>query len=80
MNFTTSVRIDRLSDEEGGPITGYNADIKIDCSDCGIPFSFIGLARGYSPLEPMVGVGDTELRVPITPGTNIDPRLIEAKA
>lgn len=44
MNFKADVNVGRLSHEDGGPITGYTADVKINCADCGLAFRFIGLA------------------------------------
>lgn len=41
-NFECSASIGRLSRDGGGPITGYTADIKVKCLDCGLPFRFVG--------------------------------------
>lgn len=66
-NFMTKAGIHRLSDTEGGPITGYTADIKISCTECGLPFRFRGLAAGSHFAEPRVSVDGTELRAPLEP-------------
>lgn len=68
-NFTASVSVARLSEEDGGVITGYSADLKICCADCGLPFQFIGVPNGYSPFEPKASIDNEELRLPITPST-----------
>lgn len=65
--FMTKARIGRLSDVEGGPITGYTAEIHIECSECGLQFRFIGKKFGSSPFEPMLSADGLELRAPIEP-------------
>ena len=65
MNFKCSANIARLSHVEGGPITGYDAEIHINCVDCGLPFRFMGLAAGSHFAEPRVSVDGTELRAPL---------------
>jgi hypothetical protein len=65
--FRCAANIGRLSDHDGGVITGYVADLKIECADCGLPFRFIGLAAGNHHSEPRVSIDGTELRAPIEP-------------
>lgn len=72
MSFQTHARIGRLSDTEGGPVTGYTADIKIECVDCGLPFRFRGLAAGSHYAEPRVSVDGTELRAPLEPAYTVE--------
>ena len=67
MNFSAQVNVGRLSENEGGHITGYAADIRIKCAECGLPFRFMGLECGNSRYEPKVSVDATELRAPIEP-------------
>ena len=71
MNFTAGTKVGRLH-EEGNPdkITGYTLDVIVNCSDCGLPFEFIGIPGGYSPAQPMVNFDATELRAPIKPSTD----------
>lgn len=66
-NFRASVRVGRLSENEGGPITGFEADVTVACSDCGLPFRFIGVAAGNHYAEPRCSVDGLELRAPIEP-------------
>lgn len=69
-NFAVQVDIARIEDEEK-PFSlpkHFFADIKIECADCGLPFSFIGVPSGCSPLQPMVSPTGVELRAPIQPG------------
>jgi hypothetical protein len=67
MNFVVNANVARLTDTEGGPVTGFDAAIKINCTDCNMPFQFIGLQKGSSFAEPMTSVDGTELRAPIVP-------------
>lgn len=69
-NFEAYANVARLSHDDGGPVTGYSADIGIRCADCGVPFRFNGLPAGASHVEPRVSVDGTELRAPIEPATH----------
>lgn len=66
-SFRCTAKIGRLSRHEGGPITGYTADVSIACAECGLPFRFIGLSAGNHYHEPRVSIDGTELRAPIEP-------------
>lgn len=67
--FLANVDVSRLSHDEGGPIDGYSACITIKCSQCDLPFSFLGdYPAGVHYLNPMVNIDATELRAPIGPG------------
>lgn len=67
MNFKAEVNVGRLSQEEGGPITHYCADIIVSCVECNQPFEFIGLPIGASGYHPTVSFDGTQLRAPIMP-------------
>ena len=66
-DFKCYTTVNRLTEDEGGPVKGYNVDININCADCGTPFEFIGLKAGYSPTGPRVSFDGVELRAPIAP-------------
>lgn len=51
MRFRSQANVFRLSEIEGGPITGYTAEIKIACDDCGLPFRF-RVVSVFKPLCP----------------------------
>lgn len=70
MNFLAAVNVGRLSEDEGGVVTGFTADIRIKCAACGLPFRFVGLAAGNHHSEPRVSIDGTELRAPIEPATH----------
>jgi hypothetical protein len=65
--FEAMTRVARLTEEGSDKVTGFSADIRIHCSQCGTPFEFIGVPGGYHPGHPMVSFDGTELRAPIRP-------------
>ena len=69
-SFACQANIGRLSDEEGGPITGYVADITVKCADCGLGFRFVGIPAGNHHSEPRVSIDGLKLRAPIEPATH----------
>jgi hypothetical protein len=68
-NFAAAVEVNRLAEVEGGPVTGYSADITVRCADCDEPFRWIGCPAGLSPAQPMVSVDEATLRAPIRPAS-----------
>jgi hypothetical protein len=68
--FSASVAVGRLSEAEGGPITGFSASVNVKCDGCGLPFRFIGLEAGNHHAEPRVSIDGTELRAPIEPASH----------
>lgn len=69
-NFKVTANIMRLSHEEGGPVNGFSADVSVKCTDCGLPFRFVGLPAGSHFAEPRVSPDGLELRAPIEPATH----------
>lgn len=69
-SFHCQANVTRLSSVEDGPITGYTVGIEITCTECGIPFRFIGLPAGNSFQQPMVSIDGTELRAPLEPAAH----------
>lgn len=59
-NFTANVAVNRLEDSGR-----FNADIKINCAQCGTPFRFLGLPVGLDPNGACVSVDGTEARLAI---------------
>lgn len=66
-NFKSLVRVGRLTEGGDGPVTGYSADVRIECTDCGLAFRFRGKDYGSSPDRPMLSADGLELRAPIEP-------------
>lgn len=67
LRFIGQVNVYRLSDVEGGPITGFTTGIEVKCADCGVPFRFKGAPFGSHPAEPRLRADGEELRAPIEP-------------
>ena len=65
--FKSKVVVHRLTEGEGGPVTGYTADIHIECAQCGVAFRFRGSQYGSSYHEPRLSADGLELRAPIEP-------------
>lgn len=69
-NFDVLACINRLTKTDDDPtVTGYSAEIKVTCRDCGEPFRWTGLDAGLSPAHPMCNVDETTLRAPIRPAS-----------
>lgn len=67
--FRASVTVKRLTAVEGGPATGYEADVAITCQTCGTQFSFLGdLPAGSFARIPHVNADSTVLHAPLIPG------------
>ena len=78
-SFKADVRVARLSDVDGGPVTGYTCDLAVRCATCGMPFRFIGVpptlrlggngtyVADLKPDGPRTSYDATELRAPIEP-------------
>lgn len=67
--FTSYVAVNRLTSGDDGPVTGYAADIRISCAQCGEPFRFVGVPVGLTPDRPMCSMDEAELRAPIRPAS-----------
>jgi len=61
-DFAAVVEVNRLTKVEGGPVTGYSAEITVRCADCDEPFRWIGCPAGLSPRQPMVSPDEATLR------------------
>jgi hypothetical protein len=61
--FQADVAVNRLED-----VGRFMADVRIHCSMCGLPFSFVGPPLGLLMNQPSVSVDRTELHIPIAPG------------
>ena len=71
-DFIASVAVNRLEDTPGGAITGFAADVHVQCADCNKPFRFLGMPGGLYFEHPAVSVDGTEARLPIAPGSLFD--------
>lgn len=67
LEFAASVGVGRLTQTEGGPVTSYVADIKVQCRDCGTPFQFLGLEPGYDSQGARVSLDGLEAHIALVP-------------
>ena len=70
--FAAEVGVNRLTATDDGPVTGYTADIRVMCADCGEPFRWVGVPAGVLPNRPACSVDETELHAPLRPASS-DP-------
>lgn len=68
-NFDAEVAVARVTSVDGGPVTGYSADIRVRCADCGEPFRWTGLKAGMSPRHPMCSIDETTMTAPLRPAS-----------
>jgi hypothetical protein len=69
-DFAAHVSVNRLTDTEGGPVTGYSADIKVSCAECGEPFRWTGVPGGLTQAAPRCSLDQLELRAPLRPASS----------
>lgn len=67
MNFAATVGVARLEDNPGGAITGFNAEIRVHCADCGQKFQFLGLEPGMDTQGARCSMDGLEARIAISP-------------
>jgi hypothetical protein len=65
--FYIEADVTRLTDAEGGPVTGFTTDIRVICDGCKEPFVWLGLEAGSHPSEPRISIDGKTLRAPIAP-------------
>lgn len=75
MNFAARTTVMRLTEGDAGPVTGYTADIRIECSDCHLPFQFLGLPAGSRHNGAAVSIDGQEARLAISPLGALPSRL-----
>lgn len=69
-NFRADVAVNRIVRSDDDPtVTGYSADITVECEDCGEPFRWTGLDAGMSPARPMCSVDEKTLIAPLRPAS-----------
>jgi len=71
-DFAVFANVVRLAEREGGPVTAFVAELRVDCAQCGEHFRWIGVPAGHRGDRPMVSVDEFELRAPIRPASS-DP-------
>ena len=71
-DFGADVAVNRLTATDGGPVTGYSADVNVWCVACGEPFRWIGVRAGLSGGFPTCSVDESTLSAPLRPASS-DP-------
>jgi hypothetical protein len=66
-NFSATVKVNRLTDEGGGPVIGYMAEITVICGLCKTPFQFLGLEPGIDMHGARVSLDGLEANLAIVP-------------
>lgn len=75
LNFTARVTVNRLEVNRLEDSRKFMAEVRLCCSECELPFHFVGLPCGISFHAPKVNADGTELRAPIQPGRGPLARL-----
>ncbi len=68
--FVFLSKVGRLTDVEGGEVTSWTLDCKIQCKQCKMFFEFVGVPTGFNYEHPTTSADFTELRMPIRPFTD----------
>jgi len=69
-DFVANVAVNRLVRSDDDPtVTGYSADITVNCGECGEPFRWTGLRAGMNMGHPMCSVDETVLVAPLRPAS-----------
>jgi len=71
-DFLAATEVNRLTDVENGPVTGYAVAVRVWCADCGEQFRWMGVPAGVGGRAPSVSVDEAELRAPMRPASS-DP-------
>lgn len=70
MNFQANVSVARLED-----IGQFNAEVKIKCAECGMPFRFLGLPIGLNLQGACIAPDGLEARLAILPQDRVPAPL-----
>lgn len=72
-NFAADVNVNRIQNQDG-VVTRFNADVRIECADCGCEFRFLGLPTGLNMDGAAVDVPGTTARLAVAPkGESLPP-------
>ena len=67
-NFHADVKVGRILKHDTDSVpSGYLAEIRVHCVDCGLPFVFQGVEAGMLFTKPMASPDGQELRAPLRP-------------
>lgn len=69
-DFAAAVEVNRILAQEGDSApAAFNADIRVQCAQCGEKFRWVGLQAGTKKDRPMCSVDEFELRAPLRPAS-----------
>jgi hypothetical protein len=63
--FDAKVEVTRITDDD--EVTGYLADVRIRCADCGCPMLFLGLPPGLDWNAATKSFDSKAARLPLAP-------------
>lgn len=72
-SFMANVAVGRLQAGEGGPVTRFSADVRIECVDCGVQMKFVGLPMGVDLNGAAVSIDGKEARLACFPENRPHP-------
>lgn len=73
-DFSASVGVARLTDEAGA-VTGFMAEIRVACAQCGRAFQFLGLEPGVDLQGARISIDGLEANIAICPQGEIPSPL-----
>lgn len=68
-DFEVAADVNRLTDTEGGPVTGYSVDLTVRCAVCREQFRWVGVPAGMSQAQPRCSLDESTLHAPIRPAS-----------
>lgn len=74
-NFAARVNVARLTREDTGPVSGFMAEITIQCADCGRRFQFLGLEPGIDLQGARASIDGLEAHIAICPQGTVPSAL-----
>lgn len=67
MNFRAEVDVHRLTKTNDGPVTGYMADLRVSCAECGKRFQFLGMQPGIDTRGATISIDGLEAHLALCP-------------
>lgn len=65
--FTARVAVVGVAEIDGGPVTGFIAQVQVICATCQVRFRFGALAPGFSTVKPTTNIDGSEVYLPMAP-------------
>lgn len=66
-DWAAKATLNRLTDVEDGPITGWSVDFEMHCTTCQTPMMWISKVGGCSRFAPTMSDDGLQLQVPCYP-------------